>query len=155
MTAAQIDIHLPEGLEDPLGYSHVHYSCANWYSPTGNVRISTRAKHMEVCMAVGHKHLNWLGTKYDMYADDYKHGHVTHLVVCFTNQLKKRGEQVPSNTISFNYKHIHCMYMLIIKTSCASRHLFIIKTSCAWRHLFIIKTSCAWRHLFIIKTSCA
>jgi len=58
MTAAQIDIHLPEGAEEPLGYNHVHDSCANRYSPTGNIRISNRAKYMEVCNEAGHKHMD-------------------------------------------------------------------------------------------------
>jgi len=49
---------------------------------------------MEVCMEAGHKHMNLLGTKYDMYAKNYKHGHITHLVVCFTNQLKKMVQPV-------------------------------------------------------------
>ena len=33
---------------------------------------------MAVCMEAGHKHMNLLGTKCDMYAENYKHGHITH-----------------------------------------------------------------------------
>jgi hypothetical protein len=42
MTFNQINIHLPERLQDPLGYSHVHDSCTNRYSPTRNTPISIR-----------------------------------------------------------------------------------------------------------------
>jgi hypothetical protein len=114
MTAAQIDIHLPAGLEDPSSYSDVHDSRANRYSPTRrsrrSIRLQPRAwqlrksifnhrKHPNIHQGQVHgsvyggrsyKHMDWLGTKHDMYAQNCKHGHFTHLVACFYKPTSKK-----------------------------------------------------------------